>query len=84
MKNVLITVTENLSAEDIHKALADRLEFPDTYGNNLDALYDCLTALAEETEIQFFKTADSPLYLRFLRVMQDAAEENPQITVITE
>ena len=27
----------------MHRALADLLDFPDYYGNNLDALNDCLT-----------------------------------------
>ena len=28
---------------EIHKALKDGLDFPDYYGANLDALWDCLT-----------------------------------------
>lgn len=33
--------------EDFHKEINERLEFPDNYGNNLDALWDCLTGWIE-------------------------------------
>ena len=42
-----------LNKEMLHDTLAAALDFPDWYGRNLDALYDCLTDLAEETEIRF-------------------------------
>ncbi len=31
----------------LHKYLKEKLELPDYYGNNLDALYDCLTEKKE-------------------------------------
>lgn len=31
------------TADAFHEALAQALSFPDDYGKNLDALYDCLT-----------------------------------------
>ena len=42
-----------LNREMLHDTLTAALDFPDWYGRNLDALYDCLTDLAEETEIRF-------------------------------
>lgn len=38
--------------EMLHDTLADTLDLPDWYGRNLDALYDCLTDIREETEIR--------------------------------
>ena len=35
----------------LHDILADALGFPEWYGRNLDALYDCLTDTGEETQI---------------------------------
>ena len=35
-----------------HDYLSEALNFPDYYGKNLDALYDCLTEIGVETEIQ--------------------------------
>ena len=34
-----------------HDYLKDALDFPDYYGKNLDALYDCLCEIGVETEI---------------------------------
>ena len=42
-----------LDKDMLHDTLAAALDFPDWYGRNLDALYDCLTDLAEEKEIRF-------------------------------
>ncbi len=33
--------------ESAHEYLAETLEFPDHYGKNLDALFDCLTEMGE-------------------------------------
>ncbi len=37
--------------EETHDYLARMLEFPEYYGRNLDALYDCLSELPRETAI---------------------------------
>lgn len=34
--------------EDIHRVLAKAFELPDYYGKNWDALWDCLTDIAEK------------------------------------
>ena len=69
-----------------HSHLAERLELPTFYGRNLDALYDVLTEIGEETEIvladpaavveQMGKYGES-----LLATMQEAAEENPKLIV---
>lgn len=68
--------------EQLHALLASSLEFPEWYGGNLDALYDCLTDIREETEIRILHK-DS-LYenlngyaLVLERVLQEAARANP-------
>ena len=43
---------ENISGkEEMHKYLAEKFEFPDYYGGNLDALFECLTDIAEPTAV---------------------------------
>ena len=37
--------------EELHELLAQALGFPAWYGGNMDALFDCLTELREDTEI---------------------------------
>ena len=63
------------TAEDLHRALAEGLRFPAWYSGNLDALHDCLTDLHEPTEL-LGRRANA-----FRRVLDDSAEENPNLTV---
>ena len=64
----------------VHRVLARKLDFPAWYGRNLDALYDCLTDLHEDTELVLLRwTAPGLPPLR--PVMEDAAAENPHLTV---
>ena len=74
------------SGEDLHRALAEGLRFPAGYSGDLDALHDCLTDLHEPTELIVRGTSalDGLLGRRanaFRRVLDDSAEENPNLTV---
>ena len=74
------------SMAEIHAALAQQLDFPDWYGGNLDALYDCLTEMGEETRIsvlhgEMLAETLGSAYGRLCRVLQDAAEENPLLYI---
>ena len=74
------------TAEDLHRALAEGLHFPAWYGGNLDALHDCLTDLHEPTKLVVRgETALDGLLGRrantFRRVLNDSAEENPNLIV---
>ncbi|MCM3747246.1 barstar family protein [Paenibacillus pasadenensis] len=42
MREILLDGSKLDSAEAIHNLLAKELAFPDYYGRNLDALWDCL------------------------------------------
>ena len=44
--------------EDLHRLFRESLSFPDWYGNNLDALYDCLTELSGRIRILDWETAE--------------------------
>ena len=52
MKKYVIDASGILSESDMHDAIANALQFPDYYGRNLDALYDCLTDIREDSEIR--------------------------------
>lgn len=68
--------------EAAHAYLKEMLAFPDYYGNNLDALYDCLTDLGD-TEVRFVNTDDAPEYFRKVqRVFADAAGQNEGLRII--
>lgn len=69
-----------------HTHLAQRLDLPACYGRNLDALYDVLTELGEQTQIVLADPAAVVANLgkygeALLSTMQEAAEENPNLTI---
>ena len=70
--------------EEAHAYLAEVFDFPSYYGHNLDALYDCLTELSEETEVLLpisdaYPPSDSYAH-RIMDVFFEASEENECLT----
>lgn len=64
-----------------HEYLKEMLALPDYYGNNLDALYDCLTELPQ-TQVAFENTDNAPEYFKKVyRVFRDAARHNENLTI---
>ena len=86
MKEIIIHCADIESRDTFHTVFAEALSFPEWYGSNLDALHDCLTDLREETVIAILRgdVLSESLgigYSRLCRVLSDAAEENPYLTI---
>lgn len=83
MNVVILDGSTAPSKEALHRHLARELNFPDWYGGNLDALFDCLTAVSEEVTITLDETALTealgPYAQRVGKVLARAAEKNPKI-----
>ena len=47
--------------EDLHRLFRETLSFPDWYGNNLDALHDCLAELSGKVRLLDWETAEDRL-----------------------
>lgn len=62
------------------------MEFPEYYGKNLDALYEVLSEIQEETEVTLGNIGEEPPQgvKIFLRVFEDAKNENEKLKVIVE
>ncbi|MEG2700297.1 MAG: barstar family protein [Hungatella sp.] len=87
MRKVLLDFNPVKSVTMIHEYLKFELEFEDGYGENLDALYDELTSLTEDTCVGFFAPPkeDSALssYLgKVAKVFRDAQIEDDHLCVI--
>jgi len=72
-----------------HDHLQQRLELPDYYGRNLDALYDLLTEHADPLEIvvwypEVLKEQLGRYGDALLRTLQEAAGSNPSLTIRIE
>lgn len=79
MKQIYLDGNLLSDAAQMHAYLKEQLEFPEYYGNNLDALYDCLTDL-ENMEIRItFPSEDGAIFQRVLRIFKAAANQNEDI-----
>ena len=85
MREILLDFKWLETPGQVQDYLAAQLELPQYYGKNLDALYDCLTELSEDTCILVSEAGEESeidLYLkRVKRVLQDAEEENPHLYI---
>ena len=85
MRHITIDCRQITRRDALHAAFARELGFPDWYGGNLDALFDCLTELDEPTtlRLQGWETLTGALggYAdAILQVLADAAAENPEFS----
>lgn len=84
MKEIILDGNNLLEKEKAHDYLKQTLELPEYYGNNLDALYDCLTEL-QDVVIKICATGQENVYFqRMMRVFKAAAEENEKLEVHIE
>lgn len=86
MKTVTIDCANITTAEAFHNALAEALDFPEYYGKNLDALFDCLTEINQELELVLLNWHKLEYNLKdysgkALYVFHCACEENDDLTV---
>ena len=71
--------------QQFHEELAAQLQLPDWYGNNLDALYDCLTEYTRRITVVGWEDTEKTLedyFQSFRRVCMDAMDANPQLDVV--
>lgn len=80
---IILNADKLTDRQEAHLYLQKALAFPDYYGRNLDALYDCLTDL-DEIEVEFINTdeAEGTYFDKILQVFEEAAEDNARLTIV--
>ena len=86
MRIITLDIEKMRSLPMLHKYLHTALALPEYYGANLDALYDCLTEIAEPTELVVPQKVAAEAYLgwygqQFLQVLEDAAAANDALII---
>ena len=72
------------SLHELHTVMSELLSFPDYYGENFDAMFDCLTDICEPTRLEVRDLKKSGLGAAarvFRQVLLDADESNPNFHV---
>lgn len=84
MRKVILNCEKLIERKKAHQYLAQMLDFPDYYGKNLDALFDCLTELGECTIIlqgeSVLRQTDG-YGVKVLKVLEEAAQVNPGLKI---
>lgn len=86
MKTVVLDGNTVTRIEEIYDLLAQELAFPDWFGRNLDALYDCLTDVSEDVRIEIAGKDSLAFTLGWrgdvlFRLLFDAADQNRHLSV---
>lgn len=78
-----ITLDGNILADavKVHDYIKEMLGFPEYYGKNLDALYDCLTDLEDMEITVTAPTEDGAIFQKVIRVFKAASRENAGLYV---
>lgn len=86
MRTIVLDGAEMTSRQSMHDHLARRLELPDYYGRNLDALFDCLSERGEATLLVLYRQealreAMGDYGENLIRVLLQAAQDNPRLAL---
>lgn len=75
-----------LSKEQVHTYLSDRLNFPDYYGKNLDALYDLLSTYSQPEKLIILLIYSEMMLdqlgeygYKLVQTFEDASKGNPHL-----
>ena len=82
MNNITLKLDKFSKKEELHSYLKKKMKFPDYYGENLDALFDCLTDISTDTAVDIKYDADNELQREVLAVFSDAVSQNTHLAII--
>ncbi len=76
MKKIFLNIKGKTDPKEIHEQIAMEFEFPNHYGKNLDALFDCLSTISTPTAVVAIIDPENEYHQKLKTVMDDAQEEN--------
>lgn len=79
--NVVLDARCMDTKESAHAYLQEKLKFPEYYGKNLDALYECMCELTDKELIILHRGEAQSYYLRVESVLRKAEEENKELNI---
>ena len=82
MEEKIIDCAKIRTPEDLHEAFQTALALPEWYGNNLDALYDCLTEISGKVRLLDWEIAENnlgPYGKKVKKVIAAAAVQNTDL-----
>jgi ribonuclease inhibitor len=88
MTKVIINGEHFVNTQEFHKYIKEKLELPDYYGGNLDALWDCLTGWIDMPLLIVWENFEkSKEYLgdevhKIVQVFREAEEEVEGFTLV--
>lgn len=80
MKTIQLDFNQFNTRREVHEFLKKKLDFPEYYGHNLDALHDLLSVYSEEIRIEVVP-GKTEIGHGFLCVFKDVAEENNRVKI---
>lgn len=82
--NLMLEAEKMTTRKEAHQYLKEMFAFPDYYGRNLDALYDCLTELKDE-QVEFYHAGEElekeNYFAKVYRTFLEAAEANSGLVI---
>lgn len=89
MKKVILDGNMMTSRQETHEYIKKKMKFPDYYGNNLDALADCLSEIGKKTTVTLINTdkmkENLGVYHKgFIRVFTELSEDNENLIFKTD
>lgn len=85
METIKLDAARLCGREEAMETLGRALVLPEWWGRNLDALYDCLTDLDRPVRLElegWEALEEVPFGRVLLRVLRDAAAENPGLELV--